>query len=208
MKRFRLNGLTSDIIISIYVVITLYFRFKLESKTATGPIESVVMGICFLVIIWALIKLKVLNPNWFGLFNTKTSKPWPIKIFIKKVFQISRSFDCDTFLPPLDPSVFDDVTAEVAEEEGIPTDVQKEGDVEYVYKVYQKKWMKVIPWNKWRLSREMKRLSLERNEGFCMKWKGYHLREMKVIMWNKWRLSRETNMKSQKNIAQSFFYNL
>ena len=74
MKRLRLNGLTSDIVISIYVVVTLYLRFKLESQTPTGPIESVVMGICFVVIIWALIKLKVLNPNWFGLFNSKASK--------------------------------------------------------------------------------------------------------------------------------------
>lgn len=73
MKRIRINALTSDILISIYVILTLYFRFKLESKTATSPFESVVMGVCFVVIIWALIKLKVLNPNWFGLFKTKKS---------------------------------------------------------------------------------------------------------------------------------------
>lgn len=74
MKRLQLNGLTSDIIISAYVVITLFFRFKLESATATGPLESMVTGLCFVVIIWALIKLKFLNPNWFGLFNSKKSK--------------------------------------------------------------------------------------------------------------------------------------
>jgi len=73
MKRIRINALTSDIIISIYVIVTLYFRFKLESKTAASPIESLIMGICFVVIIWALIKLKVLNPNWFGLFKSKKS---------------------------------------------------------------------------------------------------------------------------------------
>lgn len=73
MKRLRLNGITSDILISAYVVITLYYRFKLESETATGPIESLVIGLCFVVMIWVLIKLKVLNPNWFGLFNTKRS---------------------------------------------------------------------------------------------------------------------------------------
>lgn len=74
MKRLRINGLTSDIIISIYVVLTLYFRFKLESETATGPFESLIMGICFVVIIWALIKLKVLNPNWFGLIKSKNAQ--------------------------------------------------------------------------------------------------------------------------------------
>lgn len=75
MKHLRINGLISDIIISIYVVVTLYFRFKFESESATGPIESLVMGLCFIAIIWALIKLKVLNPNWFGLFNSKKAKP-------------------------------------------------------------------------------------------------------------------------------------
>jgi Mn2+/Fe2+ NRAMP family transporter len=75
MKRLQLNGITSDVLISVYVVITLYFRFKLESETATGPIESLVMGLCFVVIIWVLIKLRFLNPNWFGVFNSKTQQP-------------------------------------------------------------------------------------------------------------------------------------
>lgn len=74
MKRLQLNALTSDIIISIYVVVSLYFRFKFESETATGALESVVMGLCFVTMLWVLIKLKVLNPNWFGLFNSKASK--------------------------------------------------------------------------------------------------------------------------------------
>ena len=74
MKRFKINGLTSDIIISVYVVVTLYFRFKLENENPTGVLESVVMGLCFVTILWVLIKLKVLNPNWFGLFNTKKTK--------------------------------------------------------------------------------------------------------------------------------------
>ncbi len=71
--KFRINPLASDIIISIYVVATLYLRFKFENQTPISPTLSIVMGICFVVIIWALIKLKVLNPNWFGLFNSKKS---------------------------------------------------------------------------------------------------------------------------------------
>ena len=74
MKRLRLNALASDIIISVYAIFTLFLRFKYESEATTGAIESVVMGLCFVVIIWVLIKLKVLNPNWFGLFNSKASK--------------------------------------------------------------------------------------------------------------------------------------
>lgn len=71
--KFRINPLVSDIIISIYVIVTLYLRFKFENQTEVSPMLSIVMGICFVVIIWALIKLKVLNPNWFGLFNSKKS---------------------------------------------------------------------------------------------------------------------------------------
>ena len=69
--KFRINPLASDIIISIYVVLTLYLRFKFENQAAVSPLLSIVMGICFVLIIWAVIKLKILNPNWFGLFNSK-----------------------------------------------------------------------------------------------------------------------------------------
>ncbi|MCF8272757.1 MAG: hypothetical protein K9I95_02900 [Flavobacteriaceae bacterium] len=72
--KFQLNPLTSDILISIYVVVTLYFRFKLENNTEVSFINSMVMGVAFVVILWALIKLKILNPNWFGLFNSNKSK--------------------------------------------------------------------------------------------------------------------------------------
>lgn len=73
--KFRLKPLTSDIVITIYVVLTLYLRFKFENDVAVNPGLSIVMGICFVVIIWSLIKLKFLNPNWFGLFNSKMSQP-------------------------------------------------------------------------------------------------------------------------------------
>ena len=72
--KFRINPLASDIIISIYVIATLYLRFKFENITDVSPMLSIVMGICFVVIIWVLIRLKVLNPNWFGLLNSKKSK--------------------------------------------------------------------------------------------------------------------------------------
>jgi len=74
MKRFQLNAMTSDILISVYVVVTLFLRFNFENKAVVSPLESIVTGLCFVVIIWALIKLKVLNPNWFGLFKPKTSR--------------------------------------------------------------------------------------------------------------------------------------
>jgi len=72
--KFQINPLASDIIISIYAIATLFIRFKYENITNVTPMLSVVMGICFLVIIWVLIKLKILNPNWFGLLNSKKAK--------------------------------------------------------------------------------------------------------------------------------------
>lgn len=72
--KFHINPLASDIIISIYVIATLFLRFKFENITNVTPMLSIVVGICFVVIIWVLIKLKVLNPNWFGLLNSKKEK--------------------------------------------------------------------------------------------------------------------------------------
>lgn len=72
--KFRINPLASDIIISIYVIATLFLRFKFENETSISPMLSIVMGVCFVIIIWVLIKLKVLNPNWFGLLNSKNSQ--------------------------------------------------------------------------------------------------------------------------------------
>jgi hypothetical protein len=69
--KFRINPLASDIIISIYALATLYLRFKFENIRDVSPVLSIIMGICFVVIIWSLVKLKVLNPDWFGLINSK-----------------------------------------------------------------------------------------------------------------------------------------
>ncbi|QXP62599.1 hypothetical protein [Polaribacter sp. HaHaR_3_91] len=72
--KFQLNPLASDIFISIYAVSTLYFRFKFEDNGNIDPILSVVLGLSFVTIIWVLIKLKILNPNWFGLLNSKKAR--------------------------------------------------------------------------------------------------------------------------------------
>ncbi|SEB48023.1 hypothetical protein SAMN04489761_0960 [Tenacibaculum sp. MAR_2009_124] len=70
--KLALKPLASDIFITIYVIITLFIRFKFEyNNTSMSPVLSIVMGVCFIVVIWSLIKLKFLNPNWFGLFNSK-----------------------------------------------------------------------------------------------------------------------------------------
>ena len=72
--KFRINPLASDIIVSIYAIATLYLRIIFQNNADVSPMLSIVIGICFVVIIWVLIKLKVLNPNWFGLLNFNKSK--------------------------------------------------------------------------------------------------------------------------------------
>jgi hypothetical protein len=68
----RLSPIASDIFIVIYVVATLLFRFKFEHNNyAVSPGLSIVLGLCFVAFLWSLIKLKFLNPNWFGLIKTK-----------------------------------------------------------------------------------------------------------------------------------------
>lgn len=69
--KFQISPKASDIIICIYAVVTLYFRFSLEATYNVGPVESLIMGLSFVTIAYALIKLKILNPQWFGLLNSK-----------------------------------------------------------------------------------------------------------------------------------------
>lgn len=71
--KIQLSPLASDIFICVYVGISLFIRLKLEFETYISPIHSLIIGACFLTILWVLVKLKVLNPNWFGLFKTKKS---------------------------------------------------------------------------------------------------------------------------------------
>ncbi|MCH2035179.1 MAG: hypothetical protein MK202_16855 [Tenacibaculum sp.] len=71
--KFQISPRASDIIILIYVIGSLYLRFYFESKVQISPLNSIVIGLSFVVIIWSLVKLKVLNPNWFGLFSKSSN---------------------------------------------------------------------------------------------------------------------------------------
>lgn len=73
--KFSLGPKASDLFIAIYVICTLYLRFRFEHNNAeVSPVLSIVFGLCFVAFLWSLIKLKFLNPNWFGLFSPKTTK--------------------------------------------------------------------------------------------------------------------------------------
>ena len=70
---FKINPRTSDIVNTIYEVLTLFYRIKFENEAGVSALQSLVIGICLIALPWSLIKLKFLNPNWFGLFNTKSA---------------------------------------------------------------------------------------------------------------------------------------
>ncbi|NVK65558.1 MAG: hypothetical protein HWE22_13280 [Flavobacteriales bacterium] len=69
--RFSLSPLVSDVFILIYAIATLYLRFKLENEVLLSTTASLLVGFVFVFFIWVMIKAKVLNPNWFGLFKSK-----------------------------------------------------------------------------------------------------------------------------------------
>jgi len=69
-----IHSLASDILITIYVLVSLAYRIKFENELGVSPLQSLVIGACLILIIWSLIKLKILNPNWFGLFDAQKTK--------------------------------------------------------------------------------------------------------------------------------------
>ena len=69
--KYQINPRTSDIVITIYVVLTLFYRIKFENETDVTVLQSLVIGICLVAMPWSLIKLKVLNPNWLVYLTLK-----------------------------------------------------------------------------------------------------------------------------------------
>lgn len=67
--KFKLSPLASDIFIAVYIVITLLGRFYIEPMLNGNFLISIFLGLFALLVIWVLVKLKFLNPNWFGLIN-------------------------------------------------------------------------------------------------------------------------------------------
>jgi hypothetical protein len=68
---YKLGNRTSDIVITIYAIITIFGRIYIESLFQINYLSSLFMGFFTLFVLWVLIKIKFLNPVWFGLFNKK-----------------------------------------------------------------------------------------------------------------------------------------
>ncbi len=63
--KLQLNRILSRIIVVIYLFFTLLFRFIVEEQLLGNILLSVAIGAFFLLFLWALIKVKLLNPKWF-----------------------------------------------------------------------------------------------------------------------------------------------
>lgn len=70
--KLQISPRVSDICITIYAILTLYYRIQYESTIGASVVQSLVNGLCLVAMPWSLIKLKILNPAWFGLFKSKS----------------------------------------------------------------------------------------------------------------------------------------
>lgn len=66
--RLQLGRKASDIIASVYIIGTLFLRILLEPQLNGHYFFSVALGAFGLLFLWALVKAKVLNPSFFGLW--------------------------------------------------------------------------------------------------------------------------------------------
>ncbi|HQU59589.1 MAG: hypothetical protein KDD02_09275 [Phaeodactylibacter sp.] len=65
--KIRLGRLASDAFIILYILSTLLLRFFLEPQLQGHYLISLGIGAFALLFLWALIRIKFLNPSIFGL---------------------------------------------------------------------------------------------------------------------------------------------
>ena len=65
----KLSNKASDIFITIYILLTLTGRIYIEPLLKGYFLISLFIGIAALLIIWILVKIKFLNPSFFGSVN-------------------------------------------------------------------------------------------------------------------------------------------
>ena len=66
-----IKGLFADVIITVYLLVTLLFRIFAEPALENHPFISIAAGAVLLLFIWALIKTNILVPSYFGLLKNK-----------------------------------------------------------------------------------------------------------------------------------------
>ena len=65
--KLQLGKKASDWFVAIYILATLFGRMWIEPQLQGHPFISIGLGIFALVFLWALYKIKFINPGWFGL---------------------------------------------------------------------------------------------------------------------------------------------
>jgi len=66
--KFKIGRKASDLLISLYIIITLALRLYLEPQLNGHYFISVAIGAFGLLFLWALVKSGLLNPSFFGLW--------------------------------------------------------------------------------------------------------------------------------------------
>ena len=69
MAKISLGPRLSDWIVTVYIMVTLAFRFILEPQLNGHYLVSLALGAFALLFLWALIKSKFLRPSYFGFFS-------------------------------------------------------------------------------------------------------------------------------------------
>jgi hypothetical protein len=68
-RALRIGKRLSQAIVVLYLAMTLYIRFTLENELQGIWAISLIVGAICLVILWAMIKIRILNPGWLGADN-------------------------------------------------------------------------------------------------------------------------------------------
>ncbi|MEM9544716.1 MAG: hypothetical protein AAGA77_02020 [Bacteroidota bacterium] len=66
-----IKGIYADCIVGAYLLGTLFLRFMVEGSLQSHPIVSIALGLVMLLLLWAMIKIRFLRPNYFGLLGKK-----------------------------------------------------------------------------------------------------------------------------------------
>lgn len=69
-----IKGVLADCIVIIYLLATLFLRFMVEDSMQAHPMLSIALGVVMLLILWAIIKVRLLQPNYFGLLEKKDNE--------------------------------------------------------------------------------------------------------------------------------------
>lgn len=62
----RLGKLPSRVVVVLYIFMTLLLRFVIEAQFQGVWWASMLVGAFCLLFLWALVKVRVLNPGWIG----------------------------------------------------------------------------------------------------------------------------------------------